>query len=80
MILSSNKFLVVSFARQFQQQALHLLLRTYDLQLSSSLTLLVLRIDANYPNHSPAVDDLALVTNLFDACSNLHFASPLHQF
>jgi hypothetical protein len=38
-----------------------------------SLTLLVLGIPrANDPNHPFAADDLAMLTELFDAASNLH--------
>jgi hypothetical protein len=37
-----------------------------------SLALLVLRIGANYPNHSAPVNHLALITNLFNARSNFH--------
>src|SRR6516225_150111 len=39
-----------------------------------SLPLLVFRIDANDPHHAAAVNDLALVTNLFHACPNFHAA------
>ena len=42
-----------------------------------SLTLLVLRIGTNDPNHSTAVDNLALVTNFFHASPNFHFTAPL---
>jgi hypothetical protein len=31
-----------------------------------ALALLVLRVLANHPHHTAAMDDLALVTNLFD--------------
>jgi hypothetical protein len=54
-----------------------LLLKTDDLQPLSSLTLLVLRIDANYPNHATAVDDFAFVTNLFHARPYFHPYSSL---
>jgi hypothetical protein len=32
----------------------------------------MLRIGANHPDHTLAVDDLALVANLFDGRSNFH--------
>src|SRR5260370_31959521 len=42
------------------------------LKKSLSLTLLVLRVDANHPHHAAPVDHLALVTNLFNRCSYFH--------
>src|SRR5882762_3257760 len=42
------------------------------LKKSLSLTLLVLRVDANYPHHAAAVNHLALVTNLFYRCPYFH--------
>src|SRR6266436_4959134 len=39
-----------------------------------SLTLLVLRVDANHPYHAAPVDHLALVTNLFYRCPYFHAA------
>src|SRR6266850_2753904 len=39
---------------------------------SLALTLLVLRILADHPHHTLAVDDLALIANFFDRCSNFH--------
>jgi hypothetical protein len=38
----------------------------------SALTLLVARVLAQHADHAPAAHDLALVTNLLDARSNLH--------
>src|SRR5713226_1355063 len=37
-----------------------------------SLTLLVLRVDANHPHHAAPVDHFALVTNLFNRCPYFH--------
>src|SRR6266478_3841436 len=42
------------------------------LKKSLSLTLLVLRVDANHPHHAAAVNHLALVTNLFYRCPYFH--------
>jgi hypothetical protein len=39
-----------------------------------SLPLFVFRVDANYPHHATAVDDLAFVANLFYRCSYFHVA------
>src|SRR6266404_1796142 len=44
------------------------------LKKSLSLTLLVLRVDANHPHHAAPVDHLALVTNLFNRCPYFHAA------
>jgi hypothetical protein len=38
----------------------------------SALALFVFRVDANHPHHTFAMDDLALVANLFYRCSDLH--------
>jgi hypothetical protein len=38
----------------------------------SALTLLVARVLAQHADHALAAHDLALLTNLFDARSNLH--------
>jgi hypothetical protein len=40
-----------------------------------ALALLVLRYFANHPHHTAAMDDLALVTNLFYRCPNFHHCS-----
>src|ERR1700730_11634891 len=40
-----------------------------------ALALLVFRVDADHPHHAFAVDDLALVTNLFYRCSYFHNGS-----
>src|SRR6202008_4935871 len=45
-------------------------LKTETLKLS--LPLLVLRVGTNHPNHSAAMNHLALVTNLFHTCTNFH--------
>src|ERR1700730_530510 len=40
-----------------------------------ALALLVFRVDADHPHHAFAVDDLALITNLFYRCSYFHNGS-----
>src|SRR6202011_963802 len=40
-----------------------------------ALALLVFRVDADHPHYAFAVDDLALVTNLFYRCSYFHNGS-----
>jgi hypothetical protein len=40
----------------------------------SALTLLVTRVLADHPDASVPADDLALLADLLDAWSNLHFA------
>jgi len=37
-----------------------------------ALTLLMLRVDADHPDHAMALQQLALFTNLFDRRANLH--------
>src|SRR6267378_3407051 len=44
------------------------------LKKSLSLTLLVLRVDANHPHHAAPMNHLALVTNLFNRCPYFHAA------
>jgi hypothetical protein len=42
----------------------------------STLPLLVLCVDANHSHHAFPLDDLALVANFFNACSNFHRRLP----
>ena len=39
---------------------------------ASALTLFMLLILTDHPHHAAAMDDLALVTNLFYGCSDFH--------
>jgi hypothetical protein len=45
---------------------------TCHLKFSLSLSLLMLRIDANHPDHALAMDDLAFVAHLFYRCPDFH--------
>ena len=43
-----------------------------------ALALLMLRVLADHPHHTAAMDDLALVTNLLYRCTYLHNDKPLN--
>jgi hypothetical protein len=49
----------------------------FSLPQSLSLALLVLRIGADYAHHPAAMNHLALIANLFDACPDFHYRCSL---